>query len=492
MADNLIQKKGESTWYVRLAVPADLQSALGCTSLTQSLKTGLRSQAMERRLSILGAWKALFAEARAARTSRGDAWKEPVADFAGSFAKAIRKLKADVAMDEREEPATLTHEEFLAIRGDVFTDTPQGRANREKAERVFAMTGIEAELATLDLAKEFASQMMGRVFTATHDLSPDEQKDMALILADPKAHRPASPITTARLKAFREFRETQKGAPKHIDQQVGRMERLSAFLKESSLPLDFDSVRSWILSLDKAPATLEQHLMSGTAFWKWAVRYDPVFREEYEGKANPFKGHDIPQGGGRETSGEQRETYTIEQLENLHRGAIEVGNDTLADLILLGAYTGSRIDQLCNLKVERIIEQDGITSFDFRKGKNKQAARIVPVHPAIQELVQRLVRNSNDGFMVPTTADNKYNSRSTALSKAFGNLKKKQGFGPLHVFHSMRNTVITNLVRANVPDFIIKEIVGHITGSVTHDVYSHGASAQQKFDAICKLPTLKV
>ncbi|WP_426178571.1 hypothetical protein [Pseudomonas sp. TWRC1-2] len=54
----------------------------------------------------------------------------------------------------------------------------------------------------------------------------------------------------------------------------------------------------------------------------------------------------------------------------------------------------------------------------------------------------------------------------------------------------MRNTVITTLLRADVPDYIVQEIVGHSNGSETQDTYSRGASAQQKLNAISKLPTI--
>jgi len=56
----------------------------------------------------------------------------------------------------------------------------------------------------------------------------------------------------------------------------------------------------------------------------------------------------------------------------------------------------------------------------------------------------------------------------------------------------MRNGVITTLLRAGVPDYIVQEIVGHANGSETHDTYSHGASAQQKLNAISKLPTIPI
>jgi len=64
MADNLIQKKGESTWYVRLAAPADVQEKLSLEVFIQSLKTGLRKEALDRRLPILAAWKDRIRAAR--------------------------------------------------------------------------------------------------------------------------------------------------------------------------------------------------------------------------------------------------------------------------------------------------------------------------------------------------------------------------------------------------------------------------------------------
>ncbi|WP_426178570.1 hypothetical protein [Pseudomonas sp. TWRC1-2] len=105
----------------------------------------------------------------------------------------------------------------------------------------------------------------------------------------------------------------------------------------------------------------------------------------------------------------------------------------LADLILLGAYTGCRVEQLCQLKIEHIIEEDGVTSFNFLKGKNKKSRRIVPIHPVLKGVVTRLVKESTDRFLIPAT-ENLYQKRSHTLSRAFGKLKEKQGFGPLYVF----------------------------------------------------------
>ncbi|WP_018925234.1 site-specific integrase [Pseudomonas umsongensis] len=491
MADNLIQKKGESTWYVRLAVPADVQKAVGSKVLVQSLKTGLRKEAMNARLPILANWKAQFQAARDKRTNRGDAWKERLAGEAHDFSKIIRQLKTDVALGESKptqldiDPADL--EEF---RQFVFSDTESGQRRRAEADVVYAKQGLEGELAAHDFAHKLLLETFGELIAYANDFSTPETEEMQVILTNPAAYKPKSPITTARLKTYREFRESRGGAAKHVDQQVGKMERLSEFLKKEGLPLNFDTVDNWLKSLDRAPKTLSQYLMAGTAFWKWATRYDAAWREEYKDKVNPFTGHELPQGGGSETAGKDREIYTQADTLKLHRAALDNGDKPLADLIALGWYTGARIEELCRLSKDNVVTVDGIKCFDFPKSKSKASKRVVPIHPSLLLTIDRLSEDSTDTFLIPTSSHDHYGKRSHAISKAFGRLRTAAGFSRLHVFHSFRHTVVTELIRADVPDALAKELVGHETGSVTHDVYSKGASAAQKLAAISKLPAL--
>lgn len=491
MADNLIQKPGESTWYVRLAVPADVRAALGGkTVLIRTLKTGLRSEAMVLRLAILAEWKAMFAQARGKRAARGDSWKGPVANVAQGLAQASRKLKTDVALGEADDQTTFAAEEIQALYEGLFDDSPEGRLRREKADRVYAMTGIEGELANVEFAKEMALEVMAKVITVTQELNSSEQAEAHLILSDPKAHKPKSPITDARLKAFREFRESRGGAAKHIDTQCVRIKALSKFLKDEELPLDFDTVDKWLKSLNRAPNTLSQYLMAGTAFWKWATKYDAGWRVDFKDKANPFLGHDLPQGGGSELAGQERQIYTRADALKLHQAALDNRDKPLADLITLGWYTGARIEELCRLTKESVITVDGIRCFDFPKSKSKASKRVVPIHPSLLPSIDRMIEESADTYLITIKSDGPYGKRSHAISKAFGRLRTAAGFSKLYVFHSFRHTVVTELIRADVPDALAKELVGHETGSVTHDVYSKGASTKQKFDAISKLPTI--
>ena len=57
----------------------------------------------------------------------------------------------------------------------------------------------------------------------------------------------------------------------------------------------------------------------------------------------------------------------------------------------------------------------------------------------------------------------------------------------MHVFHSIRKTVITILENAGVSEGITADIVGHEKKTMTYGLYSDGASDKKKLEAIKKL-----
>lgn len=484
VAHNLELQGG--TFHVRLAVPKDVQKAFdGRKILSRSLGTGSRKEAMERRLPILHTWKAKIKAARSGNPLPQD-WQDSFAvsleavDTVTKWSKAARigvdipltvpiPSQADMQefMDENEEFMRVLKREVQSA-----SQVPMGQ---------FKLSDKLGEVFKSALAQRYETR-----YTPTSD----QRDEIKAITAGDFSRKPRSPITTARLKTFREFRESRGGAAKHIDQQVGKMERLSDFLKKDGLPLTFDTIDGWLKSLNRAPATLGQYLMAGTAFWKWAMKYDSAWRDQYKDKVNPFVGHELPQGGGSDTAGKDREIYTKADAVKLHKAALENDDQPLADLIAFGWYTGARIEELCQLGKDNVITLDGVRCFDFPKSKSKASKRVVPIHPGLLAAVDRLSKDSTDTFLIPAESADKYGKRSHAVSKAFGRLRTAAGFSKLHVFHSFRHTVVTELIRADVPDALAKELVGHETGSVTHDVYSKGASTIQKLAAISKLSAL--
>lgn len=485
MADNLIQKKGESTWYVKLAVPVDVQKAIGRKVLIQSLKTGLRKEAMDARLPILTKWKSQIANARAGRQLPQD-WQESLVGMLDTVDGVTKHSKMSRIGERGPAPYVVPDQAEMT----KFMEDNPGMVDALKG---LVRNGSQTPMGLFKLDDELGRMFKTAVvrrFETHYTMDADQKEEIRAIASGDGVRKPRSPITAARLKTFREFRESRGGAAKHIDQQVGKMERLSEFLKKDGLPLTFDTVDVWLKSLDRAPATLSQYLMAGTAFWRWAMKYDSGWRDQFKEKVNPFVGHDLPQGGGAETAGKDREIYTKADTLKLQRAAMDNHDQPLADLIALGWYTGARIEELCRLTKESVIAVDGVQCFDFPKSKSKASKRVVPIHLSLLSMVDRLIKNSTDTFLIPAESADKYGKRSHAISKAFGRLRTAAGFSKLHVFHSFRHTVVTELIRADVPDALAKELVGHETGSVTHDVYSKGASTNQKLAAISKLPAL--
>lgn len=501
MSDNLIQKKGESTWYVRLAIPVDVQKALGCKVRIQSLKTGLRKEAMEARLPILAQWKAEIAAARSQAKAAKENWRPELAARSMALdqhvdSRLLTTLKKAPVVQSAATPDDVDREidqlfswmSELYLKGFIME-------SRGATGIIDALTAHFNKLSMSPLEQvQSAASTTREIFTRLaidhYNLTPTESVEAREIYATPTNYKPKSPITPSRLKAFREFRKSRGGADKHADMQVSRLTALSGFLKKEALPLNFDTVDLWLKSLNRAPATLSQYLMSGTAFWKWAMKYDEGWREEYKDKVNPFTGHELPQGGGSETAGQDREMYTPNDAAKLHQAALQKKDQPLADLILMGWYTGGRLEELCKLTKDSVISVDGIQCFDFPKSKSRASKRVVPIHPSLLPTVNRLMKDSVDNFLIPASSSAPYGKRSHAASKAFGRLRTAAGFSKLHVFHSFRHTAVTELIRADVPDPLAKELIGHETGSVTHDVYSKGASTEQKLAAISKLPAL--
>ena len=483
MANNLELQGG--TYHVRLAIPADVQKTFGGRRvLSQTLMTGVHQEALDRRLPILATWKAQIKIAREGKPLPED-WQDNLISGLHELESLKRNRKLNI-IGEPTPPLPISESEVEAFK----TEYPEVVALLEWIVDQEWDNGIEGDLRIQEALHQAFKKTIQRGFSSMHRLSLDEHKELEELINNPKSYAPKSPITKARLAEFRTFRENRNIATKTIDQQQSKLEKLSAYLTKTGKALDFDAISSWLDSINLASKTLTQYLLAGNVFWKWAMKHDSRWRVDYKDKANPFEQHDLPKVRGRDKVDAQRKDFTLDDLSKLHAAAVSEGLHALADLILLGTYTGARIEELCQLKKDNVIIVDKVLSFDITDSKTKAGIRVVPIHPGIIDLVKRLMNDSTDEYLIVTKSRSKYGIRSDPMVKAFGRLKTALGFGSDRVFHSIRKTVITQLVRANVQGTLIAELVGHETGLVTFDVYSQGATSAQKFNAISKLPQL--
>ena len=67
-----------------------------------------------------------------------------------------------------------------------------------------------------------------------------------------------------------------------------------------------------------------------------------------------------------------------------------------------------------------------------------------------------------------------FGDRSNAVGKRFGRLKKGLGYGPDHVFHSLRKGFATQLENAGQPLNVVARLMGHAQDNQSFGNYSDG------------------
>ena len=479
MADNLEKQGG--IYHVRLAIPRDVQSAFGDRRiLSKSLDTSARNEAMTLRLPWLFQWKAEIKTARAARLLP-EGWQETVAAEANAIAQLQKQGRRNVI---GEAPQPLPPVDPVLMEQMRAHGIPE---LLKKLVRIRATEGVVGKLKTEDDLAAIAMSLIKHQVESNHHLTADQSAELTALVNNPASYKPKSPLTPTRLKSFRTYGERQGLCKKSLDIQASKLATLSDYLSTEGLPLTFDTVAAWLDSLTVQPKTKKQYTWAGSQFWKWAIKYDSRWREDYKGMPNPFEDHTLPTLRGKAAAEAKRKAFTNDQLADLYIAAKETKNAYLPDLIALAAYTGARIEELCQLRTDDIITVDGIAALSINDSKTEAGIREIPIHADAVELVEKLAANSKDGYLIPSTDGNKYGIRSDLYSKAFGRLKTSLNYGRQHVFHCIRMFFITELHRADVAGITLAAIVGHETGTVTFDVYSAGPSMRQKADAIAKL-----
>lgn len=220
--------------------------------------------------------------------------------------------------------------------------------------------------------------------------------------------------------------------------------------------------------------TVNNRLRKLSAFLNWCKTNGYV-------ADNPLVGMKVMTGSAKEArlSFDRHDLTTLLNLDALKTEARK--HPWRYWLPLLGRATGARLEELCQLRVDDFIEQQGIQCIridDSREGqnlKNASSRRVLPLHPTLIELglLRHLesVRSTGTVHLFPELEPVR-GKLGHAPSKWFGRYKTKRGItDPKKTFHSFRHTLIDDLRDAGVQDSLIKRIVGHEDSSVTFGIY---------------------
>lgn len=157
----------------------------------------------------------------------------------------------------------------------------------------------------------------------------------------------------------------------------------------------------------------------------------------------------------------KKEPFSLEEIKLIESKEGELH----ADMIIVLLYTGLRISELFELKVENI---------DFKNrlmvgGLKTEAGinRTIPIHKKILPILQRV---KGEVYLFPTPRGKKYLYSNEGLK--LNRYLKENGLN--HTIHETRHTFISQCDRLGINKITLKRIVGHSTKKdITDDIYTH-------------------
>lgn len=165
-----------------------------------------------------------------------------------------------------------------------------------------------------------------------------------------------------------------------------------------------------------------------------------------------------------------KKIFTHEEVQALWSKS---GN--MVDIALILLYTGMRIGELIDMKVENVYlnERYMIGGIKTEAGKN----RVIPIHERIVPIIERLVASNKKNLIEMDGHRYNYSTLRNYWLKEFGED---------HKFHDTRKSCISFLHEKEVPIETIRVIVGHAQQGVTEQRYLK-KSIESLVEAINKL-----
>jgi integrase len=280
--------------------------------------------------------------------------------------------------------------------------------------------------------------------------------------------------------------ETKRGlAQKTISQMKSDVEILINYLPTSQL-LTYEHTSLWIKMIAEkgnlSASSVTRVIGSCRNFYKHLKFIDVIPEKAPE----PFLVPKEYKLSKKRNSKSQNKTeswlpFKDEDVVKIYQEAIRKKDWELGQLILLGSYTGARIEEICSLEQRNIdLKKKFIKIVD---AKTEAGERTIPIHEELLPIIEELMQ-SNNNYLLPNLTKSKFDDRSNAIGKRFGRLKNKLGYSKRFVFHSIRKTFTTQLENAGVSENVTADIVGHEKPRMTYGLYSGGTNLEVKRQAI--------
>ena len=227
-----------------------------------------------------------------------------------------------------------------------------------------------------------------------------------------------------------------------------------------------------LLTSPDSPSTRRRKLSALGAFWEWMASRCYVPKE-----TNPWKGFRLTSGDAERTKPKKR-PYTMTELVTLFSGSPTY--PALREVMVLGLYTGARINEICSLTRGNIRFEDDIAYVQITRSKTNAGARTLAVSHALPLgiLKRRCKRKApaSSQLFHELKGGGYDNKLSWHVGQAFRYYRNGCGLTGETDFHSLRRTFITRLENLGIDQVRIARYVGHSLPTLAFRVYSGGAT----------------
>lgn len=163
----------------------------------------------------------------------------------------------------------------------------------------------------------------------------------------------------------------------------------------------------------------------------------------------------------------------------------------------IGAYTGARVSEICQLRREDIVQIEGIWCLkvmpEAGSVKTSGSERIIPIHPALEANgILDFVQRTKAGPIFSRLTPDKFGKRGGNGTKVIGRFVRQLGITDKRISpsHSWRHRIKTLGRRHGLAKDILDAITGHGSKSVA-DTYGE-FPVEALYRELCKIPKVRI
>lgn len=251
-----------------------------------------------------------------------------------------------------------------------------------------------------------------------------------------------------------------------------------------------------IIALNPKPITtntVNKHLSRVNSLMIWAKRHGYIKENYFDGLQIKTKKKNVSR---------ERLPFSQSDIDRLFGYSGKYKKQYQKWLLLLGYYTGARINEICQLHISDVCQEQSIWYLDInddspdKRLKNRSSSRKIPLHESVLDagFIQYIAEIKLSG-----TTDRIFPELSLLrdgyaknASRWFSQYRNRLGITDTRKsFHSFRHTFVENLKQTQVDPWIIAAMMGHADNSITTGRYGSGAwDIKLLAKAIQQLPNL--